>query len=791
MTTFIDNGVEYHYTLITSTTARIIPGSTGTSGALTIPQDFDLSGTTITITEIGDDAFSELATGVSNNITSVIIPPTVTAIGMNAFRSDYADVATFTTMSVLTSVTFAGVSQCTSIGAAAFLLTGISSIIIPASVTVIGDWCFYNIPNLSSVTFIESADWANGITIGTNTFRVRTGANHVFATIYIKDGQQINGTTYNVGNSYSLGDSPILRFTTYISTIISAPGYTSGTVSGTTFTKQNWIDAGEPTSLEIRGYERIGHLSLQNADTVTNVTFGPGVVILVGTPLREISELVSVTIGPDVTTIDTGFVGYASSFTTINLDSSNTTFHLDKGILYKRDGANNVHTLVQYPLGRPAEAFTIPDGVVIIAGYAMNTSNITAVHIPASVTSIGIDAFMASDITSVTFATNSLLTTIGDQAFLGTNITSINIPASVITIGAEAFRDTSALITIYIADGQSINGSAITSDTLVTNPYGHTGDVLFISQYIGPFIDNGVTYSYGYNSLSTIKIIGATNASGNIVIPATFTGTGSTLITVTEIGDYAFSNNTAISSVHIPASITSIGDYAFYQCNQLEIVTFATGSVLTTIGDAAFAFTDIFSINIPTSVTSLGDQVLYGSRIPPAPICFPAGTPVLTDQGEIAIEKIDPEKHTINTNKIEGITTTVAIENYVVMIKKDAFSKAVPCRDTIISANHKIMFNNQMIQAHEFVDKNMYPRHIYKIPYSGDTLYNVLLEDKHGLMIVNSLIAETLSPTSVNAWLFRKLKSDISNAERKEVMDAYMQRLFPAPVISSFMVGCK
>ena len=97
-----------------------------------------------------------------------------------------------------------------------------------------------------------------------------------------------------------------------------------------------------------------------------------------------------------------------------------------------------------------------------------------------------------------------------------------------------------------------------------------------------------------------------------------------------------------------------------------------------------------------------------------------------------------------------------------------------------------------MIQAREFVDKNMYPDHIYKIPYSGYTLYNVLLEDKHDLMIVNNLLAETLSPDSINAWLFRKLKSDdISNAERKEVMDTYMQRLFPEPVISSFMLGCK
>jgi hypothetical protein len=58
-------------------------------------------------------------------------------------------------------------------------------------------------------------------------------------------------------------------------------------------------------------------------------------------------------------------------------------------------------------------------------------------------------------------------------------------------------------------------------------------------------------------------------------------------------------------------------------------------------------------------------------------------------------------------------------------------------------------------------------------------------------MIVNNLIAETLSPTSVNAWLFRKLKSDISNAEKNEAIDAYMKRLFPAPVISSFVIGCK
>jgi hypothetical protein len=101
------------------------------------------------------------------------------------------------------------------------------------------------------------------------------------------------------------------------------------------------------------------------------------------------------------------------------------------------------------------------------------------------------------------------------------------------------------------------------------------------------------------------------------------------------------------------------------------------------------------------------------------------------------------------------------------------------------------MFNNEMVQARDFVTKKEFTDKIYKVAYTGETLYNVLLENKHDLMIVNNLIAETLSPTSVNAWLFRKMKSNLSTVERKDIMDAYMQRVFPAPVLSCIMIGCK
>jgi hypothetical protein len=111
------------------------------------------------------------------------------------------------------------------------------------------------------------------------------------------------------------------------------------------------------------------------------------------------------------------------------------------------------------------------------------------------------------------------------------------------------------------------------------------------------------------------------------------------------------------------------------------------------------------------------------------------------------------------------------------MIKKDAFSRNVPCRDTTISANHKIMFNNQMVKANEFVKKREYYNKIYKVKYTGYTLYNVLLENKHDLMTVNNIIAETLSPVSVNAWLFRKMKNIKNSMKRQEILDNYMRRL--------------
>ena len=72
----------------------------------------------------------------------------------------------------------------------------------------------------------------------------------------------------------------------------------------------------------------------------------------------------------------------------------------------------------------------------------------------------------------------------------------------------------------------------------------------------------------------------------------------------------------------------------------------------------------------------------------PAPItniCFPAGTPVKTDQGNIEIQKIKPDHHTIGFNPIKAITQTLSEDPDLICFEKDALYADVPSEKTVMS----------------------------------------------------------------------------------------------------------
>jgi len=275
---------------------------------------------------------------------------------------------------------------------------------------------------------------------------------------------------------------------------------------------------------------------------------GMPVVAIGNNAFSNCSGLTSVTIGNGVTYIGVEAFHYCDGLTSIVVDTSNTVYSSQDGVLYNK--AKTV--LIQYPRGKSG-GFTIPSSVTSIGDYAfIYCSGLTSVTIPTSVTSIGNYVFYEC-----------------------TSLTSVTIPDSVTSIGKRAFYNCSKLASVTIPDSvTSIEGGAFefcTGLTSVTIP----NSVMSIG-------DDAFYYCKGLHS---------------ITIPDS----------VTSIGDSAFSDCTGLTSVTIPNSVTSIGYEAFLWCTGLTSVTIPDS--VTSIGIYAFGLcTSLTSVTIGNSVTSIGSD---------------------------------------------------------------------------------------------------------------------------------------------------------------------------------------
>jgi hypothetical protein len=174
---------------------------------------------------------------------------------------------------------------------------------------------------------------------------------------------------------------------------------------------------------------------------------------------------------------------------------------------------------------------------------------------------------------------------------------------------------------------------------------------------------------------------------------------------------------------------------------------------------------EIYTNNTSTIIDCYFTIIQLPDVIPISDICFPKGTPILTNQGIITIEKLT-KLNTIDNKKIIGITKTVSLDNYLVCFKKNALGINIPYKDTIMSKNHKIFYKGTLKKAKDFI--SIY-ENVTTVPYNKEILYNVLLED-HYKMNVNNLICETLNPTSEMAKIYNYITlhpTNIKNIVKK------------------------
>ena len=162
----------------------------------------------------------------------------------------------------------------------------------------------------------------------------------------------------------------------------------------------------------------------------------------------------------------------------------------------------------------------------------------------------------------------------------------------------------------------------------------------------------------------------------------------------------------------------------------------------------------ITTVDCYFTINTLPDEEV----LPISDICFPKGTPILTNQGIIPIDKLT-KLNTIDYKKIIGITKTISLDNYLVCFKKNALGLNVPSKDTTMTKNHKIFYKGSIKKAKDFIA--IY-ENVITIPYMKEILYNVILED-HYKMNVNNLICETLNPTSEMAKLYTYIMTQPTN----------------------------
>ena len=270
---------------------------------------------------------------------------------------------------------------------------------------------------------------------------------------------------------------------------------------------------------------------------------------------------------------------------------------------------------------------------------------LTSITLPASIQSIGNNAFY-KNVKLTTVQLSERLTTIGNNAFYGcSSLASVTIPESVTTIGSNAFYGCSSLANITIPEGITYlsNGifSGCSSLASVTIPESVTS--IGYNAFKGCSTITTITISSNVTNIGASAFASCSNLSSITIYSDVITSLGTSVGTSaffdiannieleakslplfsknnfekcfnansisytildgeTSISDNAFSGINMLTSVSIPGSVTNIGEYAFGSCSNLESIIIGDG--VSIIGRGAFRnCTSLTSIVIPESVT--------------------------------------------------------------------------------------------------------------------------------------------------------------------------------------------
>lgn len=764
-TTTVD-GINLHFTTKTATTVSIT-SSDSLPSSFTIPSTVTDSETEYTVTEIGDGVFQDMHT-----LETITFPSTLTKIGLYAFRNcnnltsldlSYTNVTIIETYSFqgctnLSSVSFPSTLQY--IGWSTFQNTHLTSVTFPSSTQDISPGAFQNNPYLTSVDFsnlsitnikqscfyqcnLSSVTLPSSIeTIESNAFSTNTNLTSLVLSANLKTIQ--SGAFYQckIGSVTFPSTLETIQANAFngnqLTSLVIPASVTS--IGDTAFANNSFsptssilFEGNVPTGSSAMFYRQDLKIKVKDASTGWSSTFQGNVVVVIDRIYHSDQHLLFTNLDNIVTVI-----GYDTSYGTVP-----STLIIPETLTINSGATSFV----------PAN----------IGANAFQNKNITGLVVSSAVTTIESSAFTGNNLETVLFKTSNAVTDPSGNIF--------DASLSVIYVvmnndGSCSWPSTFENIPVvptFVSDQDFLVSLDSSYGTIMTMYPGATPPSIL--HILTPQVIKDTSFNF---PLSTI----ASNAFQGKNIHGLTLPSG-----LKFIGSDAFSYN-QISNLVIPSSVLNIKSDAFNNMNsQLKTILFEGNK--PDIENNAFDTSGLANNQIQVLDGATGWSIpgsLLGATLVISNVCFPADTPVETDQGSIFIQNIDPSKHTIRKKAIVAVIPTLSIDPFLVHFEKGCLGKNLPTQDTIMSQNHCLLIKGKMVPAIAYIRAGV--PGVNKVKYTGQVLYNVLMEE-HDKMIVNGLVTETLEPNNYVAKMHRDItmNQSLTEEEKAQYFEAMNKRI--------------